>query len=151
MSEKDPYRVFVTHIFQDNEDYQRVFEYIQSRDNFYFVACSKPEKMPQTGGAAAIKEELRKQITTAEVVIMPVAMFELNRDLMQFQVDVAQANKIPVVGVKSFGETISIAKAVIDSCDDIIDWNDRAIIDAIKHLGRNEATSQWEVIDFDLD
>jgi hypothetical protein len=70
---------------------------------------------------------------------------------MRFQVDVAKAHKKPIIGIKAFGETIAISREVIDYCDDIIDWNDRAIIDAIKRLGRNENTSQWEVIDFDLD
>ena len=151
MSENDPYRVFVTHLFEENEDYQRVFEYLTSRDTFYYVACSKPENLPESGGVQALKDELISQIKPAEVVIMPVAMFELNPSLMRFQIDVGQANDKPIIGVKSFGETIAIKKEVIDFCDDIIDWNDRAIIDAIKRLGRNEDTSEWEVIDFDLD
>lgn len=107
--------------------------------------------MPATGGSEAIKEELRNQLKLAEVVIMPVAMFDLNPDLMRFQIDVAQANKIAIVGLKSFGDTMAIKKDVLDACDDIIDWNDRAIINAIKRLGRNEATSDWEVLDFNLD
>ena len=151
MSENDPYRVFVTHLFDGNEDYQRVFEYLQSRDNFYFTACSNPENMPDAGGLQAMKDEFISQIKPSEVVIMPVAMFELNSSLMRFQVDVAQAHDLPVIGIKSFGETIAIKKEVIDCCNDIIDWNDRAIINAVKRLGRNEDTSQWEVIEFDLD
>lgn len=151
VSENDPYRLFVTHFFEENEDYQRVFEYLTSRDNFYYMSYSKPENLPEAGGIQAIKDELISQIKPAEVVIMPVAMYELNSSLMRFQIDVAQANKKPVIGIKAFGETIAIKREVIDYCDDVIDWNDRAIIDAIKRLGRNENTSQWEVIDFDLD
>ena len=151
MSENDPYRVFVTHLFEENEDYQRIFEYLTGRDTFYYVGYSKPENMPQSGGVQALKDELISQIKPAEVVIMPVAMFELNSSLMRFQVDVGQANNKPIIGVKAFGETIAITKEVIDCCDDIIDWNDRAIIDAIKRLGGGDDTSEWEVIDFDLD
>ena len=151
MSEKDPYRVFVTHVFDDNEDYQRVFEYLQSRNNFFFVSSSNPENIPGTGGSEAIKEELRAQIKPAEVVLMPVAMYDLNSDLIRFQTDVAQAFKKPIVGIKSFGETMAIKKEVLDVCDDIVEWNDRSIINAIKRFGRNEAVSEWEVVDFDLE
>ena len=56
MSESDPYRVFVTHIFQDDEDYQRVFEYLESRDQFFFFFSSDLAKMPATGGVEAMKE-----------------------------------------------------------------------------------------------
>ncbi len=151
MSEDNPYRVFVTHLFEDNEDYQRVFEYLQSRDNFFYVNFSKPENMPAAGGPQAVKDELKDQITAAEVMLMPVAMFELNPDLIRYQTDVAKANNIGIVGLKSFGETMAIRKDVLDLCNDIVDWNDRTMINAIKLHGRNEATSEWEVVEFDLD
>ncbi len=151
MSEKDPYRVFVTHIFQDDEDYQRVFEYLESRDQFFYLNSSDLTEMPATGGLEAMKEELRNQIKPAEVVIMPVTIFEANPDLVRFQMDVAEAFGKPIIGVKSFGDTVAIQKEIIDRCADIIEWNERTMIEAIKRLGRNEETAQWEVIDFDLD
>lgn len=151
MSEKDPYRVFVTHLFQPSEDYQRVFEYLESRENFFYVNSSNPDGMPSAGGSEGIKETLREQIKPAEVVIVPVALFDANPDLVRFQMDVAQAFSKPILAIKAFGETVAIPKEVVERCDDVIDWNDRNLINAIKKLGRNEETAQWEVIDFDLE
>ena len=151
MSEENPYRVFVTHVFQDDEDYQRVFEYLESRDQFFYLTSSDLAKMPASGGLEAMKEELREQIKPAEVVIMPITTFETNPDLVRFQMDVAEAFAKPILGVKSFGDTVAIQKELIDRCADIIEWNERTMIEAIKRLGRNEETAQWEVIDFDLD
>lgn len=151
MSEENPYRVFVTHVFQDDEDYQRVFEYLESRDQFFYLTSSDLAKMPESGGLEAMKAELREQIKPAEVVIMPITTFETNPDLVRFQMDVAEAFAKPILGVKSFGDTVAIHKEMIDRCADIIEWNERTMIEAIKRLGRNEETAQWEVIDFDLD
>lgn len=151
MSEQDPFRVFVTHLFQENEDYRRVFDYLESRDNFFYMAYSNPDNMPTTGGADAIKEELREQIKQAEVVILPVAILELNKDLVRYQMDVAQAGKKPILGIESFGGTVAVSKEVIDRCDDLVEWNERTIISAIKKLARNEDTAEWEVIEFNLD
>lgn len=151
MSEKDPYRVFVTHVFQDDEDYQRVFEYLESRDQFFYTNSSDLTKMPATGGLEAMKEELREQIKPAEVVMMPITIFDANPDLVRFQMDVAEAFAKPIIAVKSFGDTVAIHKEMIDRCVDIIEWNERTMIEAIKRHGRNEETAQWEVIDFDLD
>ena len=151
MSENDPFRVFVTHVFQENEDYQRVFEYLESRDNFFYTNSSNPENMPSAGGSEATKEELRNQIKDAEVVILPLAISEINPDLVGFQLDYAQASKKPVLGIQSFGGTVAINKAVLERCDDVIEWNERTIISAIKRLARNEDTAQWETIDFTLD
>ena len=82
---------------------------------------------------------------------MPVTIFEANPDLVRFQMDVAEAFGKPIIAVKSFGDTVAIQKDMIDRCADIIEWNERTMIEAIKRHGRNEETAQWEVIDFDLD
>ncbi len=151
MSESNPYRVYVVHIFQPSEDYQRVFEYLESRDNFFYVNSANIESMPATGGTDAIKEELRNQIKPAEVAIMPIATFESNPDLVRFQMDMVQACKIPLLAIESFGGTVAIQKEIVDRCADMIEWNDRTLISAIKMLARGEDTSQWETIEFNLD
>lgn len=151
MSESNPYRIYVVHNFQPSEDYQRVFEYLESRDNFFYVNSANIEAMPATGGAEAIKEELRNQIKPAEVAIMPIATFDANPDLVRFQMDMAQACKIPLLAIESFGGTVAIPKEIIDRCADMIEWNDRSLINAIKKLARGEDTSQWETIEFNLD
>ena len=43
VSEQDPFRVFVTHTFSPHPDYFRVFEYLESAPNFFYVKCSDPE------------------------------------------------------------------------------------------------------------
>jgi len=151
VSENDPFRVFVTHLFQENEDYRRVFEYLESRDNFFYKNYSNPDNMPASGGDDAIKEELRSQIKDAEVVILPLAVHTANPSLVGFQLDYAQASNKPILGIQAFGGTVAIDKAVIERCDDVIEWNERIIISAIKRLARNEETAQWETINFKLD
>jgi len=151
VSESNPYRVYVVHIFEPSDDYQRVFEYLESRDNFFYVNSANIEAMPAAGGSEAIKEELRNQIKPAEVVIMPIATFDVNPDLVRFQMDMAQACKIPLLAIESFGGTVAIQKEIIDRAADMIEWNDRTLINAIKKLARGEDTSQWETIEFNLD
>ena len=151
MSEKDPFRVFVTHLFQENEDYRRVFEYLESRDNFFYINTSNPDDMPTSGGGEAIKEVLRNQIKAAEVVVLPLAISEVNPKLIEYQLDYTQASKKPILGIQAFGGTVTIDKAVLERCNDVVEWNERSIISAIKLLARNEDTAQWESLDFTLD
>ena len=151
MSESDPIRLFVMHYFQEDEDYQRVFEYLESREKFFYINSAAPDQLPTESGSEAIKEELRRQIEPAEVLIIPVTVFEQNRDLVEFQMDVAQASNKPILGIQSFGGTVAIQKEVLSRAADIVEWNDRVITDAICRLARNEAPDQWEVIDFNLD
>lgn len=150
MSEKDPFRVFVVHVFQENEDYRRVFEYLESRDNFFYRNTSNPEEMP-AGGGEAIKEELRNQMKDAEIIVFPLAISEIDPGLVAFQLDYAGATKKPILGIESFGGTVAIDKATLDRCDDVIEWNERTMISAIKRLARGEDSSQWETVEFTLD
>jgi len=151
MSEKDPIRVFVAHRFTEDTDYQRVFEYLESRDNFFYVNCSDPDGMPGGGGAEAIKAALLKQMKPAELLVLPVTMYEHNQELARFQMDAAQAAGIPILAVQSFGSTVAIQKEVLERASDVVEWDDRVITNAIKKLARNEDPTQWEVIDFTLD
>lgn len=150
MSESNPIKIFVVHLFGEHPDYLRVFEYLESRPNFYYQNCSNPAARP-AGGGEAMQEELRRQITPAEIVILPVTMFAANPVLVTFQVDCAKNLKKPVLAVKAFGDTVVIKKSLLDKADDIVDWNDRTISEAVKRLARNDRSGQWEVIEFKLD
>ncbi|MBT8117552.1 MAG: hypothetical protein KJO66_06940 [Gammaproteobacteria bacterium] len=150
MSQKDPIRVYVVHLFESDADYLRFFEYLENRENFIYVNVSQPDAMPP-GGLDAMKEVLREQIEPAEIVVVPMVTYDRNEELAKFQMDVAQAARKPVLVLQSFGGTISLNKLVMDRADDVVEWNDRTITDAIRKLARGEDTSQWEVIEFDLD
>lgn len=101
MSEANPIRVFVVHTFSEHPDYLRVFEYLESRPNFYYHNCSNPASRPASGTSEALQEELRRQIQLAEIVILPVTLFATNPVLVTFQVDAAKGLKKPVLAVKS--------------------------------------------------
>ena len=68
MSQNNPIRLFLTHCWQDSDDYFRVFEYIESVSNFYYRNTSTPDKVP-SGDTEVIRDDLRKQINAAEITI----------------------------------------------------------------------------------
>ena len=42
MSQANPIRLFVTHIWEDSDDYLRVFEYLESARNFFYRNTARP-------------------------------------------------------------------------------------------------------------
>ena len=150
MSEASPIRVFVCHLFDKHADYLRVFEYLESRERFHYLNVSDPERAPG-GGKEGLKEELRTQIKASEVVVLPVSIYQLSRELVTFQMDCAGAFYKPVIGVKSFGDTVVIEKIIIDRAADIVEWDARTLVDAIRHHARHEDTVRWDVVEFKLD
>ncbi|MDZ7771111.1 MAG: hypothetical protein WD078_03805 [Woeseia sp.] len=148
MSERNPIRVFVTHLFQEDPDYLRVFEFLESVDRFFYLNCSKPENMPAGGGMEAMKDELIAQIKEAEAVVVLATHFEMNPDLVRFQMDVADANDKPMIVIRPFGGITETPPKLAERVKEHIAWNDRDMADAIRRQARLEDTARWDVIDF---
>ena len=148
MSEKNPIRVFVTHVFEENADYLRIFEFLESDDNFYYLNTSKPENIPDKGGIDSIKEEIIGQIKAAEAVIALPAVFEDKPDLVNYMMDVADANDIGIFCIRPFGGLLETPKDLVARAGEPVEWNARKLIDRLKLVARDEDTQRWEVIEF---
>ena len=122
MSEHNPIRVFVSHMFSADVDYLRVFEYLESVDRFYYVNVSDTDATP-AGGAEGIKAALRDQIAASEAVIL-------------------------LASLQSFGQTTLMPGDLATKADEVVAWNERELVDALKRQARHEETTRWEVIDF---
>jgi hypothetical protein len=150
VSQKNPIRLFVCHAWIEDDDYLRVFEYLESADNFFYRNTSAPGKRP-AGDKEAQREELRQQITEAEVVIIPSSLYRRHMDLAEFELRCAKAFDKPVIVVEPFGSHDTIAPAVMEMGDEVVPWDLRQIVDAIKRQARHEETTRYDVIEFKLD
>jgi hypothetical protein len=150
VSQANPIRLFVTHLWESGEDYLRVFEYLESARNFYYRTFSTPDQRP-TGDKEALKEDLRRQIAPAEVVVALTSLFERDQDLLTFQLLYAQACQKPVILLKRFGEARPVPKTLADLANELIEWDERALVDAVRRQARHEDTTRWDVIEFKLD
>jgi hypothetical protein len=151
MSQRDPIRVFVTHCFEDSDDYTRAFEYFESARNFYYRNCSAPDVRLSTPSQDALREELRRQIALAEVVIALASLYPAQQDLLVFQLNYAKASDKPVVLLPHFGRSALDPKALAGLIDESVPWDERALVDAVKRQARHEETTRWDTIEFKLD
>lgn len=151
MSQDNPYRVFVTHNWQDSDDYLRVFEYLESARNFYYRNTSTPDRPPRAGDSETIRTDLRKQIDAAEMMVALASLHDVAPDLTVFQMNYAQSQDKPVLLLGYFGVKREISKLLLDRSDETAQWEERGIIDAIKRLSRHEQTARYETIDFNPD
>jgi len=147
MSENNPIRVFVSHGFSESESYLRVFEFLESVDRFYYLNVSRPDVQPG-GGMDDIKDELIAQIKLSEAMFVMPDLYERQTELVTFMMDVADANKIPMIVIRPFGQVSETPPELIRRCKEHIEWNSRELVDALKRQARNEDTARWEVIDF---
>jgi len=148
VSESNPIRVFATHNFSETDDYLRVFEFLESVDRFYYVNVSKPENLPTTGGPQELKDEVIRQVKASEAMFVLASAWEQNRDMVNFMMDVAEANKIGMIVIKPFGGMHETPPELVARCAEHIEWNDREMVDSLKRQARGEDTARWEVLDF---
>jgi len=150
VSKHDPVRVFVGHTWDADDDYLRVFEFLESGRDFYYVNSGAPDRRPP-GGEEAEREELRRQISPAEAVILLASHHRRAPDLIEFQANYAKASEKPVILLTSFGSTSAVSKVLLTLADERIDWDGRALIDAVRRQARHEETQRWDSIDFKPD
>ena len=150
ISQQNPVKIFVAHAFVPDEDYQRVFEYLESSHNFFYVNCSVPDYRGDMNGEAP-KNELRRQISLSEVVVIPSSLFGRYRDLINFQVNCAKGLEKPVIVLEAFGVKEKMPVQLEALGDEIVDWNERSLVDAIRRQARHEDTTRWDVVEFKLD
>jgi hypothetical protein len=150
VSQANPIKLFVTHAWAMSDDYLRVFEYLESARNFFYKNFSTPDQ-PVGGDREVQREDLRRQISPVEAVIAVPDLYAEHKDLMTFQLLYAQANKKPVILMKPVGSAPDVPKQILDLTTEVVQWDERALVDAIRTHGRHEKTGRWDTIEFKLD
>ena len=151
ISQQNPVRIFVAHPFEEAEDYQRVFEYLESSHNFYYRNVSVPDPKFLAKPPEEARTELRRQIGLSEVVIIPAGLYKPYRDWVEFELNCAKGFEKPVIVLEFFGVKEKIPVQLEALSDERVEWNERSIADAIRRQARHEDTARWDVIDFKLD
>lgn len=150
VTQKNPIRLFVAHTWVEDEDYHRIFEYLESAPNFFYRNTSTPDQRP-SGDKEALRESLRRQIGDAEVTLVPAALYRRSVEWIEFQMHCAKAYDKPVIVLEPFGGKDTIAPAVQELANDVVPWDQRQLVDAIKRQARHEETTRFDVIEFKLD
>ena len=151
MSEINPIRLFVSHLYANDEAYSRVFEYLESAINFFYKNYATPDKPPRSKEREALKEDLRRQINEAEIVILLSALHERDPIMIEFQALYAKSCDKPVIVMEPFGTGKPVAKELLGLADAVLAWNGREMADKIRQHARHEDTTRWDVIEFKLD
>jgi hypothetical protein len=151
VTENNPIRLFVTHLYAPDEAYFRVFEYLESQPNFFYQNLATPEKPPRSKEKEAIREDLRRQMAEAEVIVLLSSLHARDPVLIEYQGLYAQSCDKPLVVMEPFGTTEAVPAKLREMADEVVPWNGREMADAIRRQARHEDTTRWDTIEFKLD
>ena len=150
MSSRNPIRLFVSHSWEENEDYARVFEYLEAPGTFYYQNSSQPHSKRPIDKESQ-REDLRRQIAPCEVVIVLPSAYKWAPELVMFQMNFAKSADRPIVLMENFGSVEAVPKEIRVLADELCAWNERDLIDALRRQARHEDTTRWDTIEFKLD
>ena len=150
MDMSTPIRLFVTHAWLENDDYQRIFEYLEASGTFYYLNTSQPQAKKPIDKESQ-REDLRRQISPSEVLVVLPAVYRLAPDLVLFQMNFAKAAEKPIVAMENFGSTEPLPQPIKELADEVSAWNERNLIDALRRQARHQETTRWDTIEFKLD
>ncbi len=151
VTEGNPIRLFVTHLFAPDESYFRVFEFLESQPNYFYLNLATPEKPPRSKEKEAIREDLRRQMTDAEVVVVLSSLYLQDPVAIEYQCLYAQSCEKPLVVLEPFGTSEAVPAKLREMADEVVAWDGRQMADAIRRQARHEDTTRWDVIEFKLD
>ena len=57
----------------------------------------------------------------------------------------------PVILMRPFGANAVLPKEITSLADKIVEWDGRALVDAVKTQARHEESNRWDTIEFKLD
>jgi hypothetical protein len=149
-SPAQPIRLFVTHSWEENDEYVRVFEYLEAAGTFYYKNTSQPQAKRPIDKESQ-REDLRRQIAPSEVIVVLPGVYRVDPELVLFQMNFAKAADKPIVAMESFGSTEPVPKAIKDLADEVSSWNERNLIDALRRQARHQETTRWDTIEFKLE
>jgi len=149
-SPSNPIRLFVTHAWVENDDYSRIFEYLEASGKFYYNNTSQPHAKRPIDKESE-REDLRRQIAPCEVVVVLPGVYVAAPELVVFQMTFAKAADRPVVAMENFGSVDPLPKAILDLADEVCPWNERSLIDALRRQARHQESTRWDTIEFKLD
>ncbi len=80
-----------------------------------------------------MRKELRRQIESAEIVLIPAGMYDEHYDSLKFQMVTAKEGGIPIVALEPFGGVGEVHRDVTDRVAATVSWNERLIVDMVMY------------------
>ncbi|MEH0832395.1 TIR domain-containing protein [Pectobacterium cacticida] len=125
------YTVFVSHSWDYDKQLKNMKSLIEKKDTITIeyseVTVDKPINSEDT---AYIRRVLKNKIINSDVFLVMAGMYTSYSDWMQWEIDTAKENGIPIIAVKPRGAE-RIPVIIQDNADIIVGWNSDSIVNNI--------------------
>lgn len=126
------HNLFVSHCWDYDDEYERFINLLANRAYFGFVDYSVTKEKPKpTSTDKELEEALYNQIRPTHIVIILAGMYVSHRKWIQKEIDIANAMKKPIIGIRPYGGQM-IPSQVQSASKEIVSWNTESIVASIR-------------------
>lgn len=128
------YNLFISHSWDHLDDLKNLRALLEKRGyfNVEFLEVT-PDKKFNSDNKYYLHACVRPLIEKADVVIGLAGVYASYSEWMEWELDTAIDNNIPVLGVIPWGQQ-RVSQVVQDRADDIVKWNTESIVNAIRNI-----------------
>ena len=126
------YSVFISHSWDHVEDLKGLRNLLKKRGYFpvEFEEVS-PEERIKSENPAYIRRRLKEKISNSDIVLGIAGVYASHSDWMEWELDTAIAEGIPIVGVIPRGQQ-NLSSTVKSRAEECVGWNTESIVKAIR-------------------
>ena len=126
------YRLFISHAWTYNAEYDRLESMLNVASNFKWRNYSVPKQDPlDTNSDVNLTAALKRQIRPVNCVLILAGMYVNHRKWIQKEITIATDLDKPIVGIRPWGQKRT-PLAVQDAADVMVRWNTSSIVTAIR-------------------
>lgn len=127
------YKVFISHAWRYNEDYNRLVELLRYAPNFEFENLSVPSHAGiDAADTDELKRLLRNQMRPASVFLVIGGMYAAHSDWIDFEINFSNYIGRPIIGIYPWGSE-RMPRVIQDAENVVVGWNTNTIVEAIRN------------------
>ena len=126
------YSVFISHSWDHVEDLKGLRNLLERRGYFHveFKEAS-PEEPINSEDSAYIRRRLKEKISNSDIVLGIAGVYASHSDWMEWELDTAIAEDVPIVGVIPRGQ-LYVSSVVSSRAEECVRWDTESIVNAIR-------------------
>lgn len=129
------YRLFISHSWRYDENYQRVIELISNQElKFYDHSVPKNDPIHTTGSDQELYEAIEAKMKGTSCILILAGVYATYSNWINKEIEIAQKYGKSIIAIEPW-DSEKTSKVVKDAAHKIVKWQGKSIVDAIKELG----------------
>lgn len=130
------YHVFISHSWDHVDDLRKLRQLLEKKSYFNVEFTEVPPHDPiNSSNSTYVKSVLKDKIKSSDIVLGIAGIYASYSDWMEWELDTAKENDIPIIGVIPRGQQHISMIVSLRSKEDVR-WNTDSIVEAIRKYAK---------------